>query len=217
MEIKVIERVLGANDMVAGELRELFKQRKIKVLNIMGTPGAGKTSVVERTIRAIGADWRVAVIEGDIATSLDAEKLAKLNIPVVQINTGGACHLDASMIKSATQQLDLGKIDLLIIENVGNLVCPAEFDLGEDKKILVSSVAEGDDKVQKYPLMFRTADAIILNKIDLSPAVEFNNVNFKLCLSDLNPHAPLFEISCKTGENIEQWTSWLIDNVLNQT
>lgn len=214
MEIKVVEKVLQANDMVAGQLRETFARNKVKVLNIMGTPGAGKTSVVEQTIRQLGGSCRIGVIEGDIATSLDAERLSVLGIPVVQINTGGACHLDASMIRSAVEQLDLDAIDLLLIENVGNLVCPAEFDLGENKKVLISSVAEGDDKVQKYPLMFRIADAVILNKIDLLPAVKFDLANFMGQLSNLNSNAPLFEVSCTTGENIQEWTQWVKDKVL---
>jgi len=138
--------------MVAEELRELFRRNKVKVLNLMGTPGCGKTSVVEQTIRALGQTRRIAVIEGDIATSLDAERLAVFGKPVVQINTGGACHLDASMIKSAVEQLDLDSIDLLLIENVGNLVCPAEFDIGEDKKVLISSVTEGDDRSRSIRL-----------------------------------------------------------------
>lgn len=216
MEIKVVERVLKANDMVAGELREMFTEHKVKVINVMGTPGAGKTSLLEHTINQLGQDWRIAVIEGDIATSLDAERLAVLGIPIVQINTGGACHLDASMIKSAVEQLDLEAIDLLLIENVGNLVCPAEFDLGEDKKVLISSVAEGDDKVQKYPVMFRIADAVVLNKIDLFSAVEFSRKNFSSYLSDLNPNAPLIEVSCTTGENIQEWAQWVTDKVLAQ-
>jgi len=213
MQIKVVERILQANDMVAAELREMFMRQKVKVINLIGAPGSGKTSLADQTIRRLKGDWKIAVIEGDIATSIDAERLAGLEVPIVQINTGGACHLDASMIKSAIQQIDLDATDLLIIENVGNLVCPAEFDLGEDRKILISSVAEGDDKVQKYPLMFRLADAVVLNKIDLLPAVEFNVANFKITLSDLNPDCPVFDVSCTTWQGIQEWTAWLTDSL----
>jgi len=209
MEIQVVARIMEANDLLAQEVRGILGANGVTAFNIMGTPGSGKTSVIERLFAALQGQVRIAAIEGDIATSLDAERLSTLGIETVQVNTGGECHLDAGMVKTAIAKLDLQSVDLLVIENVGNLVCPAEFDIGESKKVMVISVPEGDDKVQKYPLMFRLADAIVINKIDLMPYVDFNRVNFHVCLADLNPNAPIFEISCSTGENLDELTEWV--------
>lgn len=209
MEIKVVERVLAANDLLAKEIRELLAANGVTSLNIMGTPGAGKTSVIEQVFSRLKSDVPMAVIEGDIATSLDAKRLSELGVIVVQINTGGQCHLDGGMIKPAISSLDLSAIRLLFVENVGNLVCPAEFDIGESKKVLITSVTEGHDKVQKYPLMFRLADAVVLNKIDLLPYVNFDLDSFRSCLADLNPNAPIFDVSCRVGEGISELAEWV--------
>ena len=213
MKIPVIERIMQANDILAEEVRGTLRANGVVALNIMGAPGSGKTSLVEQTISRLGRELSVAVIEGDIATSLDAERLSKLGVQVVQVNTGGECHLDAGMVKMAIAQMDLPGVDLLLVENVGNLVCPAEFDIGESRKILVASVPEGHDKVQKYPLMFRLADAVALNKMDLLPHVSFDLASFRSALSDLNPQAPLFEVSCSTGANLDKWVEWLKSQV----
>jgi len=209
MEIQVVEKILQANDLLAGEVREILGANGVASFNIMGTPGSGKTSIIEQTFSRLRDEFGVAVIEGDIATSLDAERLSRLGLQVVQVNTGGECHLDAGMVKTALPKLDLSAVDLLLIENVGNLVCPAEFDIGESKKILITSTPEGDDKCQKYPLMFRLADAVVVNKVDLMPYVEFNRTNCLLSLSNLNPQAPVFEVSCTTGEGLDEWAAWV--------
>ena len=213
MKIPVVERIMQANDILAEEVRGTLRANGVVALNIMGTPGSGKTSLVEQTISRLGRELSIAVIEGDIATSLDAERLSKLGVQVVQVNTGRECHLDAGMVKMAIAQMDLSGLDLLLVENVGNLVCPAEFDIGDSRKILVASVPEGHDKVQKYPLMFRLADAVALNKMDLLPYVDFDLASFRSALSDLNPQAPLFEVSCSTGANLDEWVEWVRSQV----
>ena len=210
MQIKVVEKILAANDAIAAQNRQLLEQNGVLAINIMGSPGAGKTSVAERTITAPAlGGLSVAVIEGDIATRYDAERLAALDIPVVHIATGGECHLDAPMVKQALLQLDLTAADVVLIENVGNLVCPAEYDLGQGKKVVVSSVPEGHDKVEKYPLMFRLADAVVLNKLDTIDAFDFDAQRFEANLKDLNPEAAFFAVSCRTGQGIEAWADWI--------
>ena len=209
MKIKVLKDILGANDQIAAKNRELLDSNKVFSVNIMASPGAGKTSVVLQTIRALKDKVRIGVIEGDIASSIDAETVAKEGIPVVQINTGGECHLEANQLESALNNLPLADIDLLLIENVGNLVCPAEFNLGEHRKVLIASVPEGDDKPFKYPLMFNTVDALILNKIDLLPYVKFDVNTFTKTVKNINAKVEIFKVSCTTGEGIQAWVKWL--------
>lgn len=209
MKVKVVTRILEANDRIAEENRKRFKEAGVYVVNLMGAPGAGKTTLLERTISALKPHLMIGVIEGDIVGSDDAERISALDVPVVQINTGGACHLDANMISEVLSELPLKDLDLLIIENVGNLVCPAEFMVGEDMKIMVLSVAEGHDKPLKYPLMFRESSALVLNKIDLLP---YMNTDMNKVRNDslaLNPKLKIFEVSCSTGTGIEAWAQWL--------
>jgi hydrogenase nickel incorporation protein HypB len=209
MKVKVVTRILEANDRIAEQNRKRFKAAGLFVINLMGAPGAGKTSLLERTIRELKTRVRVGVIEGDIVGTDDAERIGSLGVPVVQINTGGACHLDANMISEVLDDLPLRDLDLLIIENVGNLVCPAEFKVGEDMKMMVLSVAEGHDKPLKYPLMFRESSALALNKIDLLP---YMNTDMNKVRNDslaLNPALKIFEVSCATGAGIDTWVSWL--------
>ena len=209
MEIKVLKNILGANDQIAAKNRELMAKHEVFAVNIMASPGAGKTSVLIQTIRALKGKVRIGVIEGDIASSIDAETVAKERVPVVQINTGGECHLESFQIQNALTNLPLPDIDLLLIENVGNLVCPAEFSIGEDLKVLIASVPEGDDKPYKYPLMFNTVDAIVLNKIDLLPYVKFDVDGFTKTVKNINAKVELFKVSCTTGEGIQLWAKWL--------
>lgn len=209
MKVKVVTRILEANDRIAEENRKRFKEAGVFVVNLMGAPGAGKTTLLERTIHALKAKLRIGVIEGDIVGTDDAERIGALNVPVVQINTGGACHLDANMISEVLGELPLRELDLLIIENVGNLVCPAEFKVGEDMKMMVLSVAEGHDKPLKYPLMFQESSALVLNKIDLLP---YMNTDMNRVRNDslaLNPRLKIFEVSCANGSGIDQWVQWL--------
>ncbi|OHE54745.1 MAG: hydrogenase accessory protein HypB [Thermodesulfovibrio sp. RBG_19FT_COMBO_42_12] len=209
MKVKVVTRILEANDRIAAENRKLFNDAGVFVINLMSAPGAGKTSLVEKTIRELSIKLRTGVIEGDIAGTDDAQRIESLGIPVVQINTGGACHLDANMINEAIADLPLKDLDLLIIENVGNLVCPAEFKVGEDMKVMILSITEGDDKPLKYPLMFQESSALILNKIDLLPYADVNIGKIKKSSLSLNPDLRIFEVSCKTGEGVAGWTEWL--------
>jgi hydrogenase nickel incorporation protein HypB len=210
MEIKVLKNILNANEQIAAQNRKLLDKNNVFAVNIMASPGAGKTSLVLQTITALRNKVRIGVIEGDISSSLDAETVARAGIPVVQINTGGGeCHLEASEIQKALPNLPLKDIDLLLIENVGNLVCPAEFNLGEHLKMLVASVPEGDDKPYKYPLMFTTVDALVINKIDLLPYVKFNIEGFKKTIKNINPDVNVFPVSCTTGEGIPEWVKWL--------
>jgi hydrogenase nickel incorporation protein HypB len=213
MKVKVVTRILEANDRIALENRKLFDKAGVFVMNLMSAPGAGKTSLIEQTIRQLKAKMAVGVIEGDIAGTDDARRIESLGIPVVQINTGGACHLDANMISEVIGDLQLKDIDLLIIENVGNLVCPAEFKVGEDIKVMILSIAEGDDKPLKYPLMFQESSALILNKIDLLPHTNANIDKIKKDSSSLNPSLKIFEVSCKIGEGISEWTKWIQSKV----
>lgn len=209
MKVKVVSRILEANDRIAEENRKRFKEAGVYVANLMGAPGAGKTSLLERTIRELKPKFRIGVIEGDIVGTDDAERIGALDVPVVQINTGGACHLDANMISEVLDELPLKDLDMLIIENVGNLVCPAEFNVGEDMKMMVLSIAEGHDKPLKYPLMFRESSALVLNKMDILP---YMNTDIKKVRNDslaLNPKLQIFEVSCATGAGIGAWTQWL--------
>jgi len=213
MEIKVLKDILSANDQRAKENRELMDRNGIFAINITASPGAGKTSLIMETIRQLKAKTKIGVIEGDVSSSIDAETVAKEGIPVVQINTGGTCHLDATMLSNAFDNLPLQQIDLLFIENVGNLICPASFALGEDRNVLVASVPEGDDKPHKYPVMFSNADLVVLNKIDLLPYVDFDLHAFCEAVRGLNEKAHILEISCKTGQGTDRWVAWLANQL----
>ena len=210
MEIKVLKNILGANDQMAQNNQQLLDTHSVFALNLMASPGAGKTSLVLETIKGLKGKVRIGVIEGDISSTFDSELIAGQGVPVVQINTGGECHLDASMIHNALDNLPLADIDLLLVENVGNLVCPAEFNLGEHRKVVVSSVPEGDDKPIKYPAMFLIANAVVLNKTDLLPYVRFDSGKFREAVRGVNRKVDIFEVSCTTGDGIDQWISWLL-------
>jgi len=207
--VPVVENILGANDRLADENRGRLDAARVLGLNLMASPGAGKTSLIEHTVRALSGRLRLAVIDGDIATSLDADRAAAAGATAIQINTGGECHLDAVMVQSALQQLDLPNLDLLIIENVGNLVCPASFRLGTHHSVLIASVPEGDDKPYKYPGMYRGVDVLLINKIDLLPYVEFDMPRFRQGVEMLNPGVRTFAVSCRTGEGLPAWLSWV--------
>jgi hydrogenase nickel incorporation protein HypB len=213
MKVTVVKNVLDANERIAAENRKLFDEKKIYVINLMSSPGAGKTSLVEKTIMALKDCYRIAVIEGDIQDTYDADRVAALGIPAVQINTGGACHIDGNMIREALPALDLDKIDLLISENVGNLVCPAEFKIGENAKVMILSTPEGADKPAKYPLMFQESAVLIINKIDLAPYVDFDLEKAKRDALTLNRNLKIFEVSCKTGLGLENWVQWLAGQI----
>ena len=210
MEIKVLKDILNANEQIAERNRQLLDSHNVFAVNLMASPGAGKTSLILETIKRLKGKTRIGVIEGDISSSLDAEAIGKEGVPVIQINTGGECHLDANMLSSALSNVPLPDIELLLIENVGNLVCPAEFILGEHKKVLVSSTPEGDDKPFKYPLMFDIADAVLINKVDLLPYLKFDAGAFSQAIRGINEKAEIFQISCVTGQGIQEWVSWLL-------
>jgi len=207
--IPIVEKILSANDRLAVENQARLDQAGVFGLNFMASPGAGKTSLIERTIQALSGELRLAVIDGDIATSLDADRAAAAGALAVQINTGGECHLDAVMLHEALPQLDLRQIDLLIGENVGNLVCPASFALGTHKSVLIASIPEGDDKPYKYPGMYRGVEAMVINKIDLLPYVPFRMDFFQAGIEALNPGVETFRLSCRTGEGLDSWLDWL--------
>lgn len=213
MEIEMKQKILGKNDSLAAELRRRFAENHVFVVDLLASPGSGKTSTILATIEALRDEFNIAVIEGDIASSVDAEKIKTQGIPAVQINTGGACHLESSMVKRAVDVLDLERLDLIIMENVGNLVCPTDFDLGENVKVMILSVPEGDDKPLKYPGVFQVAQAVILNKIDTMPVFNFNREAFDGSVRQLNPQAPIFPISATNGEGVDEWASWLSDRI----
>lgn len=210
MKVPVVKDILKANDQVAGENRELFEGAGLRVINVMASPGAGKTSAILETIDRLPETIRPGVIEGDVASSIDADKIAERGVPVVQINTGGNCHLDAPMVKSALPHLPLDELELLFIENVGNLICPANYQLGSDLNLVIGSVPEGHDKPFKYPGMFTHADAVVLNKDDLAEVFEFDHAEYERGIRIVNPGVPIFRISCKTGEGLETWMEWLV-------
>jgi hydrogenase nickel incorporation protein HypB len=209
LELRVLEGVFDANRKIAEENRELFRKHGILAVNLMASPGAGKTSLIDRTLALLRGRVRMGVIEGDIASSVDAERVKAHGVPVVQINTGGACHLDAAMIRQALDHLPLDELELLIVENVGNLVCPAEFDLGESLKVTILSVAEGHDKPLKYPLIFTQTDALVLNKMDLLGMGDFDLGALRNTVLKMNPDVTIFELSCRTGQGLEEWAGWL--------
>jgi hydrogenase nickel incorporation protein HypB len=212
MTVKVInvkEDILSANDEKAKANQELMDEHHILLINVMSSPGSGKTSLIMQTISRFKAKKRIAVIEGDIASTIDADKVSKVGVPAVQINTAGGCHLEANMVRRALDSLDLDRLDLVIIENVGNLICTAEFALGAHKKVMLLSVPEGDDKPFKYPLMFTEADVVLVNKIDVAPYFDFNLAAFTKAVNGLNPKAKIMPVSAKTGEGLDAWFSWL--------
>lgn len=210
MEIEIVSDVLEYNKEHAQINRKIFKENKILVINMLSSPGSGKTSLIIQTIKRL-VDFNIGVIEGDISSTYDAEKMKSIVNNVVQINTGGTCHLNASMIKKAIGKIDIKNLDIVFIENVGNLICPVGFDLGEDYKVLISSVSEGDDKPVKYPKAFIKANAIVLNKIDLLSISDFNYVFFKEKIRELNSEVPIIELSCKTSEGLDAWIEWIIE------
>jgi hydrogenase nickel incorporation protein HypB len=212
-KVRVVEDALDANNTIARANRQDFDRHDVAVVNLMSAPGAGKTSLLERAFAQPLDGVRVGVLEGDVQGSFDADRLASLHVPVTQLNTGsgfgGECHLDANMVRSALPALPLEEIDLLVIENVGNLVCPAEFRVGEDVRAMVCSVTEGEDKPLKYPLMFRTCELVVINKIDLLPHLDFNVDKFLYHLDHVNPNAPRLLVSARTGEGVDLWREWL--------
>lgn len=209
IKVPVVRNILQANDRLAEANRRRFEDAGIFVFNLMSSPGAGKTSLLERTIEGLADRIRMAVIEGDLQSSYDAERIQRKGVQAVQINTDGGCHLDGNMIQIALESLDLQALDLLIIENVGNLVCPAEFNLGEDEKVMILSVTEGDDKPSKYPLMFQLSSVLLVNKIDLLPYLDCDVAKIRERARQLNGRQDIFEISCRTGEGLPSWLSWL--------
>ena len=213
MKIEVVENVLKYNKDQAEKNRDLFKRKNILVLNLLSSPGAGKTSLIIETIKKLKSKKTIGVIEGDISSTYDAEKIKKYTDDVVQINTGGSCHLNATMLSQALEKMDLDKLDIIIIENVGNLICPVGFDLGEDYKIVMSSVNEGDDKPVKYPPVFIKSDLILLNKMDLLEISDFKLDFFQDKVAELNPTGSIIRFSCKTGEGLREWTDWILETV----
>lgn len=211
--IPVVEQILNANDQLAQENRLLLDQAGIFGINLMASPGAGKTSLIEQTLKRIAERFKVAAIDGDIATSIDADRAASAGATAIQINTGGQCHLDAVMLRNALQQLELSEFDLLLVENVGNLICPADFKLGTHKNVLIASIPEGDDKPYKYPGMYKDVDALVINKIDLLPYIDFNMDYFRKGVHLLNPGLVTFPISCRTTEGLDEWLSWITTNI----
>lgn len=212
-EIEVMVNLLSSNDMQADVNRTQFRKNKSLTINVIGSPGAGKTSLLEKTLPLLILNMQVGVIEGDIFTSKDADRIAAYKVPVVQINTGGGCHLDSKMVNKVLPEFDGKGIDLLIIENVGNLVCPADFDLGEAFKVIVLSIVEGDDKPAKYPVIFRNAKAVLLNKMDLEAFTDVNMETMKYDILAINPDIQIFEVSCRNGNGLEAWTNWLSQEV----
>lgn len=207
--IKVFSNIMKSNEDMAEKNRQIFIRHHLPVMNMMSSPGSGKTSVLEKTIDILGKKIRIAVLEGDLQTDRDAQRIGKYNIQVAQINTDGACHLDANMVSHALSAFDFNKVDLFFIENVGNLVCPAGFDLGENWRVNLVSVPEGDDKVIKYPVIFRKCDVLLINKIDLLPYTSFNIKRIKKEALNIRPNMKIFEMSCLTGEGIQAWFDWL--------
>jgi len=212
-QVAVVEQILSANDEIALGNRRLLDQLGVVAINLMASPGAGKTSLILRTIDALKGWLRVGVIEGDLAGHIDADRVAATGTPVIQINTGGGCHLDAMQVQGALHQLPLDQIDLLFIENVGNLVCPAGFALGERLNVMIAHVPEGDDKPIKYPGIYTVVDALVLNKVDLMPYLDFDLDAFRTAVRALNAGAPIFEVSCKSGDGLEEWVEWLAVSV----
>ncbi|HEY0754120.1 MAG TPA: hydrogenase nickel incorporation protein HypB [Ktedonobacteraceae bacterium] len=210
VKVTIAQNILAANDVVAGEIRQRLSAYGIRAINIMSSPGAGKTTLLERTIERLRGQLDIGVIEGDIETTADAERIEAAGAQTVQINTRGACHLEAHMVRVALAEMELTKLDLLVIENVGNLVCPASWNLGEELRVVVVSTTEGDDKPAKYPQMFAISQAMIINKLDLLPYVDYDLQKVRQQAFAINPHLRVFELSCRTGEGLDAWCEWLL-------
>ena len=217
MEIKIMKNILDRNQDKANEVRNTLKEKNVAMVNIISSPGAGKTTLLERTCEELASKITIGIIEGDITTDRDAQRLKKYNIPIVVINTEGGCHLDSHSISKVLDSFDLTNLDVIFVENVGNLICPSHFDLGESFKLAVVSTTEGDDKPAKYPMLFREAKAVLLNKIDLIPYTNFNLDNFKADLNKINPHIPLFEVSCTRGDGLKKWFEWITVHISSQS
>ena len=218
MAVVTVERkILKKNDEFANENRKVFKDKNIFAINLLSSPGSGKTSLLEQTLTKLSKSQNIAVVEGDVQTDNDAQRIAKLDIPVVQIVTNGGCHLEAKLVQDAFPNFDLDNLDLFVVENVGNLVCPANYDLGEDKKVVLVSTTEGDDKPLKYPAMFRVADIVIINKVDLLEYVDFDVETVKKNALQINPNLKFYETSCKTGSGLDEWLSWLENQIQNKS
>lgn len=209
-KVTIAQNILAVNDTVAAEIQHMLTARDIRTLNIMSSPGAGKTTLLERTLLRLRGQVGIGVIEGDIETTADAERIEATGAETVQINTQGACHLEAHMIRDALAQMDLSHIDLLIIENIGNLVCPSFWNLGEDMRVVLTSTTEGDDKPAKYPQMFAASQVMVINKLDLLPYVDYDLEKAKRQALAINPHLRIFELSCRTGEGLDAWCDWLL-------
>jgi hydrogenase nickel incorporation protein HypB len=208
-QIPVVERILSANDLIAEQNRATLRTNRVHTINIMASPGAGKTSLILQAIRGLRGERRIGVIEGDVASDVDAVKVRNEGVPVVQINTGGGCHLDAPQIRAALAQLPLAEIDLLFIENVGNLICPVGFDLGEETRMAIASIPEGDDKPLKYPALFHEVDTLVISKMDLLPYISFNLDEYRRLVRSIKPGIRLFEVSCVSGQGMAEWLEWL--------
>ncbi len=216
IKISVVKNILEANDRIANLNKKLFDAKGVLVVNIMSSPGAGKTTLIENTIKALKIDYTIGVIEGDIQSTYDADRIAATGVQAVQINTGGACHIDGNMISETFDEFDFDEIDLLIVENVGNLVCPAEFKMGEDFKVMLLSVPEGDDKPLKYPLMFHESSVLLINKIDLLPYLECDVEKIRQEALKINANLNIFEVAAKTGLGLEKWFNWLRQQIKNK-
>jgi len=215
MEIKIMRNILDRNQNKANEVRSLLASKKIVMVNIISSPGAGKTTLLERTCEKLGTKFKLGVIEGDITTDRDAQRLVKYNIPIVVINTEGGCHLDSNSISKVLDSFDLDNLDILFVENVGNLICPSQFDLGETFKLAIVSTTEGDDKPAKYPMLFRESRAVILNKIDLMAYTNFNFKSFRDDLTKINATVPLLEVSLTRGDGLDKWFEWITEQILS--
>jgi hydrogenase nickel incorporation protein HypB len=214
MEIKIMRNILDRNQNKAREIRDLLMHKKVVMVNLISSPGAGKTTLLEQTCQKLGDDMKIGVIEGDVTTDRDAQRLKKYNIPIVVINTEGGCHLDSHSISKVLDSFDLDKLDVLFVENVGNLICPSQFDLGENFKVAMVSIPEGDDKPGKYPMLFREAKAVLLNKTDLIPYTNFSIDFFRMDLQNINAQIPLFEISCTKGDGLNEWYQWILEQIM---
>lgn len=213
MEIKVVKQILAWNEDVSSEVKTLLAEKKVCLINVMGSPGAGKTSLITAVIHRLRQQFRIGVIEGDIAGQIDADKIDSMGIPVVQLQTDGACHIEAMSIQKMLPLFDLDALDVLFVENIGNLVCPAEFNIGEDFRVAILSVPEGDDKVEKYPLIFATADALVMNKYDMKPHFEFDDRRVENNTVDLNANARVFRVSSRTGDGMDDFVKWLSERI----
>ena len=213
MEVKVVKQILAWNEDVSSEVKTLLEEKKVCLVNVMGSPGAGKTSLITSVIHRLREQFRIGVIEGDIAGQIDADKIDSMGIPVVQLQTDGACHIEAMSIQKMLPMFDLDALDVLFVENIGNLVCPAEFNIGEDFRVAILSIPEGDDKVEKYPLMFATADALVMNKYDMKPYFEFDDRRVENNTVDLNAKARVFRVSSRTGDGMDDFIQWLSERI----